>query len=222
MSNTAFRGSRACWSAVKEEPMTRTHAWKANLILLSILLAFGVGAPAAEAGPLVASATNCSPADLERPFLRWADPSSYTLVPGGSFEAEAPGWKLSRASVVAGNEPFYAHRAGESHSLSIAAGGSATTPTLCVGLDKPTLRFFAQGNGLTAVSVSFETSLGLVLSAPIGVVTPGPWAPTLPMPVLVNLLPLLPGDQTPVQFKFTPALGASLQIDDVYVDPRRH
>jgi hypothetical protein len=211
----------------KEEPMIRIRAWRAKLILPSILLALGVGAPAAEAGPLVASAANCSTAPLERPFLRWLDPLSYMLVPGGSFEAGAPGWNLSRASVVTGNEPFYVHRAGESRSLSLPAGGSATTPTLCVGLDKPILRFFARSSGgglvkLMNVEVLFETSTGAVLSLPIGVLTPGPWAPTLPMPVLANLLPLLPGSQTPVQFRFTPVGTANWQIDDVYVDPRRH
>jgi hypothetical protein len=38
--------------------------------------------------------------------------------------------------------------------------------------------------------------------------------------VLVSLLPLLPGSNTAVAFKFTPVgLGGSWQIDDVYVDP---
>jgi hypothetical protein len=57
-----------------------------------------------------------------------------------------------------------------------------------------------------------------VLTAPIGVVTGGGWAPTLPMTVVANLLPLLPGDQTAVAFRFT-AVAGSWQIDDVYVDP---
>jgi len=34
------------------------------------------------------------------------------------------------------------------------------------------------------------------------------------------LLPLLPGDKTPVRFSFTPLLGA-WTVDDVYVDPWR-
>jgi hypothetical protein len=39
--------------------------------------------------------------------------------------------------------------------------------------------------------------------------------------VLASLLPLLPGQRTPVRFRFTPVGGASWQIDDVYVDPWR-
>jgi len=38
------------------------------------------------------------------------------------------------------------------------------------------------------------------------------------MPVIANLLPLVPGEQTPVAFRFTARRGA-VQIDDVYVDP---
>ena len=206
--------------------MTRSRARRALPILLSILLALGAGASTAEAGPLVQSAKNCTSGTTQKAFLRWLDPLNYTLVPAGSFESGATGWKLSKASVVSGNEPFYVHGARESRSLSISSGGSATTPTLCVGIDKPVLRFFARSSGggllnLLRAEVLFESSTGAVLSLPVGVVTPGGWAPTLPMPVLASLLPLLPGGQTPVQFRFTPLGSASWQIDDVYVDPRK-
>ncbi len=95
----------------------------------------------------------------------------------------------------------------------------------CVGLAEPTLRFFARKQrGLLstlAVSVYVETSLGIVVPLPVGVVLGnGTWKPTPPMLIVANLLPLLPGDRTPVSFGFTPLLG-DWQIDDVYVDPRR-
>jgi hypothetical protein len=44
------------------------------------------------------------------------------------------------------------------------------------------------------------------------------WQPTLPFPVVANLLPLLPGQMTPVAFRFT-ARGGAWRIDDVYIDP---
>jgi hypothetical protein len=63
---------------------------------------------------------------------------------------------------------------------------------------------------------------GAVNSLPIGVVLAGgSWQPTLPFPVIASLLPLLPGAQTPVAFRFTP-VGGSFQVDDVYVDPWRY
>ena len=57
--------------------------------------------------------------------------------------------------------------------------------------------------------------------APMGAVTAGSsWAPSAPLPIVVNLLPLLPDSRTAVAFSFT-ASGGSFQIDDVYVDPYR-
>jgi hypothetical protein len=38
------------------------------------------------------------------------------------------------------------------------------------------------------------------------------------MPIVANLLALLPGDKTPVAFRFS-AYGGSFAIHDVYVDP---
>jgi hypothetical protein len=184
-------------------------------------------APAAHAGLLVKSATNCTYPPYEQPFARWLDNSSYILAPSGSFEDGAGGWSLDGVSVVSGNESYYVGGSSDSRSLRINAGESVLSPVMCVGIDRPTLRFFARSSaGLLslstmAVSVRFETSLGLVAELPVGVVTPGTrWSPTLSMPVLASLLPLLPNDMTPVQFRFTPVGGASWWIDDVYVDPR--
>ena len=82
---------------------------------------------------------------------------------------------------------------------------------MCVGIGHPTMRFFAKRNsGLLStmtVEVVFEGLGGALKSLPIGVVLGGTkWQPTLPYPVLASLLPLLPGQMTPVQFRFTPLL----------------
>ena len=182
--------------------------------------------PAANAGLLVASAPNCEEQTLERPFARWLDPLSYHLIPDGGFEQGAAGWSLSKARVVDGNEPFYVHGAGERKSLSLPRGSVATSPVMCAGLDKPVMRFFAKSSGgllslsTLAVEVLFETSSGQVRALPVGVVLPTTrWQPTLPLPVLASLLPLLPGEQTPIAFRFRPLGGATWTIDDVYIDP---
>jgi hypothetical protein len=188
-------------------------------------------APAtANAGILVntESAKNCTTQVLEQPFKRWLDYFSYTLVPGGNFESGAPAWTLSKAKVVSGNETFYVRSAKDSRSLSLGASGVATSRPVCVGLEHPTLRFFARNSGLLtstlSVEVLFETSLGAVVSAPIGVVTAltTKWQPTLPLPTVANLLPLLPNEKTAVAFRFRAiGLGGNWQIDDVFVDPRK-
>jgi hypothetical protein len=179
----------------------------------------------AVAGPLVADAPSCAAQTLSQPFLPWADVAWYTLDPGGSFESGSPSWALGEgAAVVDGNEPFLVTSANDTKSLSLPAGSSATSRALCVGIEHPDLRFFARGGNPSAalnVEVLFEDSLGNVRAATIGAVPGGSdWIPTVPMPLVVNLLPLLPGNHTAVAFRFSSS-GGDFQIDDVYVDPYR-
>ena len=96
---------------------------------------------------------------------------------------------------------------------------------MCVGLNEPTLRYFARKNsGLLStllVQVQVQLELGVWVTLPVGVDLGGAWHPSLPHLVIANLLPLLPPDMTAVRFKFSPLLGGNWQIDDVYVDPRQ-
>ena len=199
----------------------------------SIMLATGalalalLLAPAAQAGPLVASAPDCEDQALSRPFMPWLDPAQYTLAPDGGFEAGAAGWSLEGgAQVVGGNESYDVGGDADSHSLRLPAGSSATSGTMCVGIEHPTLRLFARNAGSPfsslRVEVRFEDAGGDVHSLPIGEFgAGGSWRPTGVMPLAVNLLPLLPGERTPVAFEFTPRGSGDWRIDDVYVDPYR-
>jgi hypothetical protein len=194
-----------------------------SLVVTAVALgALVIGPTSANAGPIVASAADCSAQKLSQPFLPWADVASYTLDPGGAFEGGAAGWTLNGAAPADGNEPYYVTSATDTTSLTIAGGGSATSAAICVGVEHPDLRFFAKASDPTAVltvEVLFPTATGDTASARIGTVTGGVnWAPTVPMPLVVNLLPLLPGNYTPVAFRFN-AAGGSFRIDDVYVDP---
>jgi hypothetical protein len=177
----------------------------------------------ASAGLLVQTTTNCPTGPLSQPFKAWGDGASYELAPGGAAESNA-GWTLTGgASVSSGNEPWKVHGSTDARSMHLPAGSSATTAPICVGLDSPTVRFFAKKNsGLLstlAVSAVLRPSLGGQLVVPVGVVLGGSWQPSLPFLFLGNLLPLLPGQYTPVSFRFTPVLGGDWQVDDVYVDP---
>jgi hypothetical protein len=195
---------------------------------LAAVLAGGVLAAPAHAGLLVESAPSCAPESLEQEFLPWLDPAYYTLAPGGRAES-TDGWSaLDGAEIVDGNEPWKVAGDGDSHSLRLGAGDSATTDTACVGIDHPTLRFFARSKdtgllSLLKVDVTAETALGVPVTLPAGVVLPtgGAWTPTLPMLLAPSLLPLLPGEMTPVRFTFTPVGRGTWNIDDVHVDPHR-
>lgn len=190
-------------------------------------VALGAGASSASAGLLVASAPSCDDQAVSKTFLPWLDLADYTALSGGDFEGAGAGWSMSGdAEIAGGNEPWRVGGASDSRSLSLESGDSATSPTMCVGIGHPTIRFFAKrqsGAWLSLASlrvdVLFETANGTTASLPIGsVLNGGSWQATSPMLVVANLLPLLPGERTPVAFRFT-AQGADFSVDDVWVDP---
>jgi len=182
----------------------------------------------ANAGILTASASSCDGSTVTQPFARFGDNAYYKQI--GNFESGTSGWTLSGgAKVVAGNESYKVGGSADAKSVSLPSGSSATSPFTCVGLAEPTLRLFAKRNsallGLVStlnVQMQVQTSLGLSVWLPVlpGDLGGSSWHPTLPMPLIANLLTLSATDQTPVRFRITPLLG-SWQIDDVYVDPMR-
>ena len=186
---------------------------------------FGL-AGSAHAALLTRSGTDCYSGADSQVFLPWMDPSEYYLAPGGAFQAGDPSWTTSGgAGVVSGGEPWNVSGSASGASLSLPAGSSATSTTFCVGVNQPSVRLFAQNTGnqnsTLAVDVNFFGPLGIPLTAQIGTIGgDSSWQVTPIMPILVNLLTLLPGNQTPVSLTFVPqGSGGNWQIDDVYVDP---
>jgi hypothetical protein len=199
----------------------------AGLVAAVSLLALPV--TSAHAGVLVKTTTACDNQSLSQPFQRWADFLNYTLAPNGALEGGTTDWTLAKASVVSGNESFYVHGSSDSKSLYLPAGSTATTRAMCVSVGHLATRFFIKSQDTTLLSLSrlevevlFEDAGGNVRSLLIGSAAPSSkWAPTPPMLVVANLLPLLPGENTPVAFRFTPKGKGSWWIDDIYVDPHR-
>ena len=191
--------------------------------------ATALGAPAASANVLTEPGLpGCEDRPVEQPFAAFGDRANYSLVGGGSFESGATGWTLSRSAVVSGSNPFQVNGGGHTKALQISGGGVATSPEVCVGLEHPTMRFFVKSSGgllslsTLSVEVIVRTSLGVKVALPIGVTLPATkWRPSARHLVVANLLPLLPGNYTPVAFRFRAIGGATWTIDDVYVDPKR-
>lgn len=190
------------------------------------VFALAATASSASAGLLVASAPDCTPKPTTQPFKQWGDSAQYNLAPGGSFEGGAGSWSLAGgAKIVSGNEPWKVAGASHSRSLQLPPGATATSPVICVGLEHPTLRLFAKNNrallSTMTVEVIVETSLGLKAAVPVGVLLPsGQWKPSPKFLVVANLLPLLPGNHTPVQFRVRSVGVGTWSVDDFYVDPR--
>lgn len=194
-----------------------------GLVLVLVAAAALAISPAA-AGTASNVSTSCS-GDLGQPFLPWLDPASYALAPGGDFEDRRSSWTLSGgAKVVSGNEPFKVTRATDAKSLSIPAGGSALSPSFCLGVGDPTLRLFAVGGNLTStlkVEVLSTSALGTTTSMVALVPAMSSWAPTLQAPMLANVTGVtsLDGLTSSVRLRFTAMGRVGWKIDDVYVDP---
>jgi hypothetical protein len=191
-----------------------------------VLATFAVTA-SAQASLLTPTATNCGTPHDSQAFLAWGDPSEYYLAPDGNFADAAATWSLSGgAMTVAGGDGYsLGGAAPSSRSLALPDNSSATTPTFCVGVNQPTFRFFAENSGSPTstllVSATVATTLGATVTVPVADITAtSTWNPTAIEPLIANLLPLLPGNQTPITLSFAPVgQGGNWQIDDVYVDP---
>jgi hypothetical protein len=198
-----------------------------RLLFAAAVAAMALLAPAgsASAGVLSQSATDCPTYLSTQVFSKWLDPFSYTLAPGGSFESSSDLSLTGGARIVAGNESATVHSSGDDSSVLIPRGGTVTTGPICVGLDKPTVRFFAKRPNfallpLLTVEGVFTTKTGATASLPlVGVPLAGnSWSLQLPFVTTGALLEL--GDSTMMRFRIR-AVSGDWQVDDFYVDPAR-
>ena len=191
-----------------------------GLILAIVVLVAALAAPAANAkGTLLGLNPKCGP--TSKPFSQWGDYRNYTFVPDGGLEEGGRGWTLSGgAKVVSGNEPFFVRSKYDSRSLYLPPGSYAATPAACMGTFSTFIRFFVKnspGSSLR-VQVSYKGLLGNVVGTLNWATVSGStsWAPSPSILNLQSLLALLGAKS--IQLKLY-AVGAPVQIDDVYVDP---
>jgi len=191
---------------------------------LAVVLAPGI----ASAGVLSTVAgilPNCGPTNASTPFAAWGDTNSYFLMPNGGLESGTAGWTVTNGSVVTGNESFHLNAATDTHSLSLAAGGSAVSPTACVAMGENTVRLLVKSSGVAGSKLHVQAYVqnaltGLVLSTGFDITGTTSWAPT-PRLLIPNLLGGIAGTQN-VHLVFTTIGRATWNIDDVFIDPLRH
>ncbi len=174
-----------------------------------------------------AASAACPAQPVATPFQQWSDANNYFLVPGGSFEGSSDdvGWSLDNASLTSGNESFQVNSGDDSQSLTIDAGGSATSPYFCVDNTMSSLRFFAQqldGGSDLQVDALVQRRYRVIV-VPLADLADGSmpaWAPTDPIDGGAGAL--ADSHTISVALRFTaPSATGSWQIDDVYVDPYR-
>jgi hypothetical protein len=195
------------------------------VLATAIATALTFGTARGHAG-LIGSLLGCPGVTYTQPFTAWGDSNSYFLATGGSFEG-TNSWSLSGgAQVVAGNEPFYLNSKTDSHSLLLPPGSSATTPAMCLAVLSPHMRLVGKASDGSAVHVDVYATglLGLVrLPVSANIDLSSQWGPSGDVSLLLqNVLAVTNLGKTNIYFRFSPIGSASVQLDDVYVDPVFH
>lgn len=205
--------------------MTRLTT-RSLVALVSAALALAVGTDVAFAK---APPGDCGWSPLTQPFTPWNDSGGYFLVPGASFEGDTSNWTLDGgAAVVAGNESYDAGSATDGSSLSLPTGSDATTPSVCVTVESPTLRLFVLNQGAKdaklELDLNFVDDKGNAKTQKLKDLTGGSsWTLTDPIKFLGPINSVLDhAGKTDVSFTFKPKDAKGVwQIDDAYVDPRK-
>ena len=166
------------------------------------------------------------PKAYTQPFTAWGDSNSYFLAPGGSFEG-SNSWSLAGgAQVAAGNEPFYLNSHSDLHSLLLPPGSSATSPAMCLAVLSPHMRLVGKSSDGSGVHVDVYATglLGLIkLPVSANIALSSSWGPSGDVSLLLqNVLAVTDLGKTSVVFRFSPIGSASVQMDDVYIDPIFH
>ena len=209
----------------------------ARLLLGMAAVASAAAMTATAAAPAHAATLGLScPNPTSQVFLP-VDPNDsafYAAAPDSGFENGAAGWTLTGgARVVTGNEPWMVGGAGQTHSLSLPQGSSATSPPMCIGLFSGGMRFFVQNAGAASsnmrVQVIYNGGVGALLGGLGSTLrisdqktfpAAASWRPGPSVSMTGGVLPLLTQS---VQFRFTPlSTGGNWRIDDVYLDPLMH
>jgi hypothetical protein len=196
----------------------------------------------AKSGDLSEQLEACNESLEEQAFLPWGDTAEYVLVPGGDME-QLSGWEVDKGVSVLG--------AGGDSVLHIPEGSEVVTAPMCISVNHPTLRFFAENPGgpqlRLEVYVLYEDLQGKIKKLKIGKLRGTEvWQPTKALLLHVNrLAEASETGLTVVAFKFkTKKVGgkdaeagdegyfAPRQVlasadepgwllDDLYVDPFR-
>ena len=193
-------------------------------VALATAATLAIGAPAAGAA--------CPDRPFSKVFSAWNDSALYTLAPNGDFEAGAAGWTLKgNARLVAENPLMIDAQAGDTTSLELPPGSSATSPPICVSSGYPTTRMFGNtlvaspdsGSTLQVEVLYIDATRGGQSVKKLGTTPDEPaWDATRKMSLAQGQLNIKPdsGGNTYVHYRFTPLYKTTWRIDDFYVDPR--
>ena len=150
-------------------------------------------------------------------FAAFGDTNQYYLAPGGNAET-TPAWPTSGSATLAAGKGILGTG---SKVFALKAGASVTSPSFCVSLDSPTLRFSVKDPGVSGAALRVDvlgtSSSGSTYSLQIAKINSGKAGVRLvdPSYLIANLAALLSSSgTTQVQLRFTSESG-SWQVDDI-------
>jgi hypothetical protein len=197
------------------------HLFKTAVAALGAVALLAAPASAAETAP------PCTPSGaLTQPFAPFGDLGLYSPVANEGLENGSDGWTFTGgASVVNANEPwFISGRATDGHALNLPANSTATTAPFCVDETYTHIRLFTRNTGLLTSSqlkveiLSFEKGKWVAHKGFTQRSETPDWV--LSQSVPIQVIASGSGATTHVAFRFSAVgLKASVQVDDVYVDP---
>ena len=171
----------------------------------------------AAAVPSAASAAACPAQGTTQLFAPLGDTNSYFLAPGGDFEG-ANTWTTTGKSVVRMKDG-YTSLAGP-NAMQMPVDASATSPTVCVDIDRPHLRLAARADkkvGTLRVDAILQSGAVKTL-ATLSAASHVNWNVTGYIP-LTSPLGVTATVTQQARLRFT-ASGGAWSIDGVAVDPR--
>jgi hypothetical protein len=190
---------------------------------LAILASLAV--PAIGQAALVAP-TSCTIGPLSQPFLAWGDRAAYEQVPGGDFEGALTDWTLQGGTaLVSDSDPFGVTGSVGSSSLQLPPGAVAVAPATCVNIPHPAARLFVRsasaGAQLRVQAVYNDGQRAVTIPAGPAVRPTVNWQPTKPLKIHPVVIPALHASGTALVALEFSATHGTVEIDDVFVDPRQ-
>jgi hypothetical protein len=205
------------------------HARRAIGLVVAGSMVLAANAAAQEPETTAASSQTCSDPTLEQPFSALGDNRDYVLAPGGAFDdPTAHGWTLEGgAAVVETTDPFAFGDNNDSQSLALPPGASAISPTMCVDLHYPTMRFIGMQTAAKSAGLDVEVFYPNAPKAMqewdrtshLQAKSTDGWEVTRDVKVRPEWGGTTPGWRL-VALRFTADTTGSWLIDDVFVDPR--
>lgn len=160
-------------------------------------------------------------------FAKFNDTGLYFPAANSGFESGTTSWAVAGGAAVAtGDATTYIGATSDAKALSLPAGSSATSATVCVDPSAPSMRFMLKNAGAASSKLGVDvlytrpdgTPSRMQIAASTATTT---WAPSPITYYVVNLLAFASSTgTTDVAFRFYPldATG-KWSIDDVYIDP---